>query len=96
MARANDRGKLGLLRRGERALVTRVDGGEANSLGGLLGGELERRLIEIGFVEGAQVQVLHQGLIKRDPIAVRVDDHVVALRRREANAIQVAFDAAAD
>ncbi len=51
--------------------------------------ELERRLLEIGFVEGADVEVLHEGFIGRDPIAIRVDDMSVALRRREANAILV-------
>lgn len=51
--------------------------------------ELERRLLEIGFVEGATVEILHEGFIGKDPIAVRVDDMKVALRRREANAIMV-------
>lgn len=52
--------------------------------------EMERRLIELGFIEGARVQILHQGLFGRDPIAVRVNGTTVALRRREAMAIQVA------
>ncbi len=51
--------------------------------------ELERRLLEIGFVEGARVEILHEGFIGKDPIAVRVDDMSVALRRREADAILV-------
>lgn len=51
--------------------------------------ELERRLIELGFVEGAAVEVLHEGIIGRDPIAVRVDNATVALRRREAMSILV-------
>jgi ferrous iron transport protein A len=51
--------------------------------------ELERRLIELGFVEGADVELLHQGLFGRDPIAVRVADTTVALRRREAMAVLV-------
>lgn len=51
--------------------------------------ELERRLIELGFVEGASVEILHEGLIAHDPIAVRVDCATVALRRREAMAILV-------
>jgi ferrous iron transport protein A len=51
--------------------------------------EMERRLIELGFVEGARVQILHEGLFGRDPIAVRVNGATVALRRREAMAIQV-------
>ena len=42
---------------------------------GLPGPELERRLIELGFVEGAEVEVLHQGLFGGDPIAVRVAAH---------------------
>jgi ferrous iron transport protein A len=52
-------------------------------------GELERRLIELGFIEGARVEILHEGLFGRDPIAVRVNDATVALRRREAMAIFV-------
>jgi len=51
--------------------------------------ELERRLIELGFVEGAAVEVLHEGIFGRDPIAIRIDNATVALRRREAMAILV-------
>ena len=51
--------------------------------------ELERRLIELGFVEGADVEVLHEGPFGRDPMAVRVNDTTIALRRREAMAILV-------
>jgi ferrous iron transport protein A len=51
--------------------------------------ELERRLLEMGFVEGARVRVLHEGFIGRDPIAVQLDDMRVALRRREARDILV-------
>ena len=59
---------------------------------GLSAAELERRLIELGFVEGARVEVLHQGLFGRDPIAVYVNETTVALRRREAAAILVEQD----
>ncbi len=51
--------------------------------------ELERRLLEMGFVEGARVELMHEGPIGRDPIAVRVDDLTVALRRRDADVILV-------
>ena len=61
----------------------------AGSESGLAPDELERRLIELGFVEGASVEILHEGFIGRDPIAVRVDSATVALRRREAMAILV-------
>jgi len=56
---------------------------------GLPPAELERRLIELGFVDGASVAILHQGLFGRDPIAVRVADTTIALRRREAMAVLV-------
>ena len=62
-----------------------VNGGSA----GLPGPELERRLIELGFVEGADVELLHQGLFGGDPIAVRVAHTTIALRRQEAMAILV-------
>ena len=57
--------------------------------------ELERRLLELGFVEGAQVELIHEGLFGRDPIAMKVDDMRVALRRKEAASltIQLEFDA---
>lgn len=51
--------------------------------------EIERRLLELGFVEGASVEVLHEGPMRRDPIAVRVNNTTIALRRREAMAILV-------
>ena len=43
----------------------------------------------MGFTEGARVEILHEGAVARDPIAVRVDSVTVALRRREAMAIVV-------
>jgi ferrous iron transport protein A len=45
--------------------------------------------IELGFTEGASVEILHEGIFGRDPIAVRVNGATVALRRREAMAILV-------
>ena len=51
--------------------------------------ELQRRLLEFGFVEDAQIEVLHEGAIRHDPIAVRIDDMRVALRRRDAEDVWV-------
>jgi len=56
---------------------------------GLAAPEIESRLLELGFVEGAEIKVLHEGPIGRDPIAVRINDTTIALRRREAMAIVV-------
>ena len=55
--------------------------------GGLPPAEIENRLLELGFVEGARVEILHEGAIAGDPIAVRVNNATIALRRREAMAI---------
>lgn len=79
--------RLGALRRGARAEIVALD--EAHVATPLQAGELERRLIEMGLVEGARIEVLHEGFPGGDPIAVRVDDHTVALRRAEANAVVV-------
>lgn len=51
--------------------------------------EIESRLIELGFIEGASVEILHEGTFRRDPIAVRIDNITVAIRRREAMAIRL-------
>ena len=78
---------LGDARVGFRGRIRELAMGTAGT--GLPRAELERRLIELGFVEGADVEVLHEGLFGRDPIAVRVAHSTVALRRREAMAIRV-------
>ncbi len=61
----------------------------ADGASDLVEGELERRLIELGFTEGASVEILHEGAFGRDPIAVRINHATVALRRREAMSILV-------
>ena len=79
---------LGLARRGYTGTIQHLAAGSASS--SLPDVELESRLIELGFVEGARVEILHEGLVGRDPIAVRVDSITIAVRRREAMAIIVA------
>jgi ferrous iron transport protein A len=69
-----------------RGRIVAISGQEGGTLSAA---ELERRLLEMGFVEGATVEILHEGFIGRDPIAVRVDDTTIALRRREAAGILV-------
>jgi ferrous iron transport protein A len=74
---------------GFRGRIVALDMSRAHATG-LPKPELERRLLELGFVEGAEVELLHQGLFGGgDPIAVRVADTTIALRRREAMAIMV-------
>ncbi len=79
---------LGLAQRGYVGTIHRLAAAKAASA--LSHDELESRLIELGFVEGARVEILHEGILGRDPIAVRVDNVTVAIRRREAMAIIVA------
>ena len=72
---------------GDVGVIVRV-GGEAEGES-ISRTELERRLLEMGFVEGARVKVLHEGLFGRDPIAVQLDDMRIALRSREAADVMV-------
>jgi ferrous iron transport protein A len=79
--------RLGQAPVGLRGTIVGIDVPE--SAAGIAAEELERRLLEMGFVEGTEFAILHQGLIRRDPIAVRLGDMRVALRRREADAVLV-------
>ncbi|HVL41142.1 MAG TPA: FeoA family protein [Brevundimonas sp.] len=84
--------KLSQARQGDRGVIVQV-GDHAHADEHAL--ELERRLLELGFVEGARIEVLHEGLFGRDPIAMKVDDMRVALRRHEAASLTVRFEPAA-
>ncbi len=78
---------LGLARRGYSGVIHHLAGDDtASALSAI---ELESRLIELGFVEGARVEVLHEGIVGGDPIAVRIENITIAVRRREAMAVIV-------
>jgi len=74
--------RLGSLKKGDQALITQVGNAESSI-------ELVERLLEIGILEGSRVEVVHEAPFGKDPIAVRVRGSLVALRRHEANAIEV-------
>ena len=82
--------KLNQARQGDRGVIVQVGDHSHHDEHAM---ELERRLLELGFVEGARIEVLHEGLIGRDPIAMKVDDMRVALRRHEAASLTVRFEA---
>lgn len=84
--------KLSQARQGDRGIIVQVGDHGRHDEHAM---ELERRLLELGFVEGARVEVLHEGLFGRDPIAMKVDDMRVALRRHEAASLTVRFEAVA-
>jgi len=79
--------RLGLAKRGYSGVIHHLDAEEVDSSLPALG--LESRLIERGFIEGARVKVLHAGIVGRDPIAIRIENVTVAVRRREAMAVVV-------
>jgi ferrous iron transport protein A len=54
--------------------------------------DLEERLLRMGFAEDARIEVRHEGPVGRDPMAVKVDGVILALRRREADTILVEVD----
>lgn len=76
---------LGTARKGFRGTVVCIM--PIDGTGRLSPDEMERRLIEMGFIEGAVIELLHEGPFGGDPIAVRIGQATVALRRRDAMAI---------
>ena len=48
-----------------------------------------QRLFEVGFLVGEKIEVLHEAPLSHDPISIQVKDAVYAIRRKEANLIQV-------
>lgn len=51
--------------------------------------ELEAKLREIGFCEGDEVQLLTRGPLGGQPLAVRLNRRVIAMRNNEAAAVLV-------
>jgi Fe2+ transport system protein A len=70
---------LSSLSRWEKGWICEVSGEET----------VVRRLLEMGFVESAFVEVLHEAPFGKDPIAVRVRGATLALRRHEAQCVLV-------
>ena len=84
--------RLSEARVGARGVIAEVRADLAEGGHGVEVGEMQRRLLEFGFVEGARIELIHEGAIRRDPIAVRLDDMRVALRRRDAHDVIVKLD----
>lgn len=68
---------------GEVALIAAIDRAGLEP-------QTAQRLCELGFDEGVDVEILHRAPFGGDPIAVRVGNMVVALRRDMARLIEVA------
>ena len=50
---------------------------------------LERRLLELGFISGEQVEIVAEAWPGHDPFVVRIGNTTLALRRREAESVWV-------
>jgi ferrous iron transport protein A len=85
---------LATLRKGDRGTVISVgnDGVAGVLIGDVAGSTVVRRLLEIGFVPGEQIEVIEEIRPGGDPIAVRIGSSMFALRRREAQAVLVRLE----
>ncbi|MEY2987300.1 MAG: hypothetical protein RJB13_821 [Pseudomonadota bacterium] len=54
------------------------------------GHPLSERMVELGFIGGETVSVLHEAPLSRDPIVVECGGVRLALRREEASLVEVA------
>ncbi|KAB7646538.1 FeoA family protein [Polymorphobacter fuscus] len=64
------------------ATITAIDRGGIDP-------DTARRLHELGFDEGVDIELLHRAPFGGDPLAVRVGNMVVALRRSMARLIEI-------
>jgi ferrous iron transport protein A len=51
-----------------------------------------KRLRNLGFDEGVEIEALHGAPFGRDPLAIRVGRMMVAMRRVQARAVSVALE----
>jgi ferrous iron transport protein A len=74
---------LSVLSPGATASVVGVGGDDSSFT------PLERRLIELGFVQGEHIEIIAQAMPGGDPFVVRVGTSTFALRRREVESVWV-------
>ena len=77
---------------GDQGVIVDVEAQRDGMDHGVDADELQRRLLEFGFVEGARIEVIHEGGVGHDPIAVKLDDMRIALRRRDAGDVMIELD----
>jgi len=71
------------LKPGQKAQISSFNG--ANT-------ELETRLREIGFAEGDRVELRHVGLFGRNPISIKLNGTLIAMRKAEAEAVNIELE----
>lgn len=75
-----------------RRLLGQLKKGQCGKIVQISPSEHSKRLMEMGLLEGSQVEVLHEAPFGGDPVAVRVRGAMIALRRSEANQVEVMID----
>jgi len=71
--------RLGELKRGQVATIAKL----------AVEGDLAERFLSMGLLEGSRVELVHEAPFGGDPVAVRVRGALIAMRRGEANHIEV-------
>jgi len=56
------------------------------------GGDMTRRIREMGLVPGAEIRIMGRAPLK-DPVAIKIKDFTLTLRNNEADYILVEIDA---
>ncbi len=73
--------KLGELQKGQSGKIVKIH--TSDDL------DLVKRMMEMGLIEGSEVHIVHESPFGGDPIAVRSRGAIIALRRSEANLLEV-------
>lgn len=75
----------------ENGIIKKIDESILSKDINVESGEIEARLLEMGFIEGAKIQVLQKGMWGGEPIAVRINNNntLISLRKKEASVIMV-------
>lgn len=70
------------MRYGEKGRIASIASQTAENDAGLAA-----RLLELGIMEGAEIEALHRSPFGGDPMSVKVDRTIIALRRADAGTI---------
>ncbi|MCX6116685.1 MAG: FeoA family protein [Proteobacteria bacterium] len=80
--------KLADIEIGSTAIVKSV----ADGVSGSAAEAMSRRLMELGFLPGCQVEVVHEAPFSKNPRSYLIRGMHIALRNAEANLIEVDFN----
>jgi Fe2+ transport system protein FeoA len=73
----------------EEALVVSINEDTMRDKEKYTTGDVESRLLDMGFIEGCMVTLMHRGLFGGEPFAVRINQNssLISLRKSEASAV---------